>query len=235
MEGLLLVDKPAGWTSFDCVAYVRGIVSRSSGVPNKRVKVGHSGTLDPFATGLLILLVGKSYTSQSEILLKLDKSYLATMELGRVSSTGDPEGKITQSNLDALPPSLEDVNKALEKFTGLIKQIPPSYSAIKVNGVRAYKLARQNLPVQLSPREVNIRSIELIKYTFPLIEINTRVSSGTYIRTLNEDIGAELKTGAYTKELRRLSIGTYSIDMAKSIKEINEQTIASMLETKVSN
>ena len=235
MEGLLLVDKPVNWTSFDVVKYVRGVVSRASGIPNKRVKVGHSGTLDPFATGLIILMVGKNYTSQAEHFLKLDKSYKATMELGKVSSTGDTEGELTESNVNGLRPTRSEVEAVLKAFEGLSKQTPPAFSAIKVDGVRAYKLARQNLPVKLNPREINIRSIELISYDYPLIEIVTHVSSGTYIRTLVEDIGLALKTGAYTKKLRRLSIDSYSIDQAKTIEDITEQTIASMLENKLSN
>ncbi len=235
MEGLLLVDKPVNWTSFDVVKYVRGVVSRASGIPNKRVKVGHSGTLDPFATGLIILMVGKNYTSQAEHFLKLDKSYKATMELGKVSSTGDPEGELTESNVNGLHPTRSEVEAVLKTFEGPSKQTPPAFSAIKVDGVRAYKLARQNLPVKLNPREINIRSIELISYDYPLVEFVTHVSSGTYIRTLVEDIGSALKTGAYTKKLRRLSIDSYSIDQAKTIEDITEQTIASMLENKLSN
>ena len=128
MEGLLLVDKPTNWTSFDVVKYVRGVISRASGTANRGVKVGHSGTLDPFATGLIILLVGKNYTSQAEHFLKLDKSYQATMELGRVSSTGDPEGEMMNSNLDDLRPSRLEIEAVLKAFEGPIKQTPPSFS-----------------------------------------------------------------------------------------------------------
>jgi tRNA pseudouridine55 synthase len=231
MEGLLLVDKPAGWTSFDVVKYVRGVVSRASSQPQKRVKVGHSGTLDPFATGLLILLVGKTYTSRSEQMLKQDKSYKARLEFGQTSTTGDPEGELHDSNPNALKPSLDELLKVLASFKGNIMQTPPSFSAIKVNGVRSYKLARQNAAVELKARAVNIKSLELISYAYPQAEIETNVSSGTYIRALVQDIGSALGVGAYTKELRRLSIGSYSIDQAKQIEQINEQTIGSLLIT----
>ncbi|MGH7234317.1 MAG: tRNA pseudouridine(55) synthase TruB [Candidatus Saccharimonadales bacterium] len=229
MEGLLLVDKPAGWTSFDVVNYVRGVVSRASVQPGKKVKVGHSGTLDPFATGLLILLVGKAYTSQSERLLKQDKSYQAIIELGRTSTTGDPEGELSPLKENLPRPNSERLLKALNTFKGDILQTPPAFSAIKVSGVRAYKLARDNRPVELKPRKVSIKSIELISYAYPLAEIQTTVSSGTYIRSLVEDIGSELGLGAYTKNLRRLTVGSYSIEQASQIEQITEHTIASLL------
>ncbi|HET7320425.1 MAG TPA: hypothetical protein VFI84_02455, partial [Candidatus Saccharimonadales bacterium] len=139
MQGILLVDKPAGWTSFDVVNYVRKIVATAEGKKPKNTKVGHTGTLDPFATGLLVLLVGKEYTRKAGKLSKADKTYEVTMRLGQVSTTGDPEGMITE--VDGLQPSREDLENVLLKFTGVIEQIPPAYSAIKVNGQRAYKLA----------------------------------------------------------------------------------------------
>ncbi len=231
MEGLLLVDKPAGWTSFDVVKYVRGLVARASSKPHRKIKVGHTGTLDPFATGLLILLIGKTYTSRSEQMLKQDKSYQAIMEFGHTSSTGDPEGKLTESNPNSLHPETDELLKALASFKGNILQTPPAFSAIKVNGVRSYKLARQNQEVELNAREVNVKTLELISYNYPQAEIRTTVSSGTYIRSLVQDIGLSLGVGAYTKELRRLSIGSYSIDYAKQIEQINEQTIGSFLIT----
>jgi tRNA pseudouridine55 synthase len=230
MEGLLLVDKPAGWTSFDVVKYVRGIVARASDQPYKRIKVGHSGTLDPFATGLLILMIGKTFTTTSERILKQDKSYQAKLEFGKISTTGDPEGELSNSNRYSIKPSLTELLKVLDSFKGTISQTPPTFSAIKVNGVRAYKLARQNQEVKLKARVVTVKSLELIDYSYPMAEIKTTVSSGTYIRSLVEDIGLALNVGAYTKELRRLSIGSYSIDQAKQIEQINEQTIASALE-----
>src|SRR3954469_5588190 len=134
MQGILLVYKPAGWTSFDVVNYVRKIVAIHEGKKPKNVRVGHTGTLDPFATGLLVLLVGKEYTRKAGELSKADKTYEVTMRLGQVSTTGDPEGEII--DVDGPVPSHENLMVALQKFTGEIQQVPPAYSAIKVNGQR---------------------------------------------------------------------------------------------------
>ena len=229
MEGVLLIDKPAGWTSFDVVKYVRRVVSLMEGVPSKRIKVGHSGTLDPFATGLLIILVGKKFTSSASYLLKQNKKYLVTLELGKVSSTGDPEGEITRSIDSAKVLSRMDIEGALKTFKGEIWQKPPIFSAIKVNGVRAYKLARANQDVELENRLVTIKSIELLDYEFPFVKFVAEVSSGTYIRSLVQDLGTKLKCGAYCTELRRIAIGNYSIEHAIKPEQINEQTINAML------
>src|SRR5471030_1968744 len=136
MLGMLLVDKPAGWTSFDVVNYVRKIVATAEAKKPKHIKVGHTGTLDPFATGLLVLLIGKDYTRRAGEFSKLDKTYEVTLRLGATSSTGDPEGEITPVN-DKVP-SPEEFQTAIKKFAGQIEQTPPIYSAIKVNGQRAY-------------------------------------------------------------------------------------------------
>ena len=221
----LLVDKPAGWTSFDVVAKLRGLLKaqyRAQGItPTKRqVKVGHAGTLDPFATGLLIILLGDA-TKQAETFLKLDKSYEATLQLGEVSDTGDPEGELTQfaSSREKSPTELE-VEDALSQFKGIITQTPPAYSAIKINGKRAYDLARAGKEVEIPSRQVTIHSIELLRYDYPELRIRTHVSSGTYIRTLAEDVGKTLGVGAYCKELRRTSIAKWSLDDALTIDSI---------------
>src|SRR5438309_950966 len=133
MEGILLVDKPAGWTSFDVVNYTRKIVAQSEGKKPKNVKAGHTGTLDPFATGLLVLLIGKNYTRRAGEFSKLDKSYEAAVRLGEVSSTGDPEGEIIPVSA-ATEPSREALETAVAGFTGVIQQVPPAYSAIKIDG-----------------------------------------------------------------------------------------------------
>ncbi len=212
-NGILLVDKPVGWTSFDVVAKIRGQLKseyRARGeTPTKRqLRVGHAGTLDPFATGLLVVLLGDA-TKKADEFLKLDKVYEATVYLGATSSTGDPEGEVIEVNSDQ--PSLEDVKAALAKFTGKITQIPPAYSAIKINGQRAYKLARAGKVVEVPSRNVEIHSIELLNYTYPELKIRTHVSSGTYIRTLAQDIGQTLGTGAYCSELRRISVASWRI------------------------
>lgn len=209
MQGILLVDKPKDWTSFDVVNFVRRNVAQEVSKKPKNVKVGHTGTLDPFATGLLVLLVGKEYTRQAQTLSKVDKTYEVTMYFGAKSSTGDPEGEITE--LPSVPPTREALQATLERFVGEISQIPPAYSAIKVDGQRAYKLARAGKQVKIEPRKVTIQKLELVSYDYPEARLIATVSSGTYIRTLIEDIATDLGTSAYTTELRRTRVGDFSI------------------------
>lgn len=211
-DQIILVDKPAGISSFGVVAVVRRYLTRLLG---RRVKVGHCGTLDPFATGLLILVSGRNTRRAGEF-SGLDKVYQATIRLGARSTTGDPEGEITESH--SRPPSLEHIREVLSQFTGQIQQVPPSYSAIKVNGRRAYQLARAGKPVVLSPRTVQVYSIELVSYSYPELVIKTKVSSGTYIRSLASDMGERLGIGAYTVALRRLSIGSYDVARAHQLR-----------------
>lgn len=230
MPGILLVDKPAGWTSFDVVNYVRKIVAAEQGTKPKNTKVGHSGTLDPFATGLLILLIGKEYTRRASEFSKLDKTYEVTMRLGEVSTTGDPEGEITayaSQNQSAEPskPTAADLQVALERFTGQIEQTPPAYSAIKVGGQRAYKLARAGQAVVIEPRQVTIYSLKLDAYNYPEVKLTATVSSGTYIRTLVEDLGQSLGTGAYTTRLRRTKVNGYSLKDAIEVKEVSVEVL----------
>ncbi|MCQ2568911.1 MAG: tRNA pseudouridine(55) synthase TruB [Candidatus Saccharibacteria bacterium] len=206
MEEIILVDKPSGMSSFGAVARVRRLLSEREG---HKVKVGHTGTLDPFATGLLILLAGKA-TKKAPELTKLDKVYEATIRLGATSSTGDPEGEITIT--DKKPEiSREKIIETLAQFVGEIEQTPPAFSAIKINGQRAYKLARAGKAVEMPKRKVTIYELELLDYASPFLKIRTHVSSGTYIRTLAEDIGEVLDCGAYTTELRRTKIADYDI------------------------
>ncbi|MBR1939495.1 tRNA pseudouridine(55) synthase TruB [Candidatus Saccharibacteria bacterium] len=206
MEEIIFVDKPAGISSFGAVARVRRILSEREG---HRVKVGHTGTLDPFATGLLILLAGKA-TKKAPELTKKDKVYEAELRLGATSTTGDPEGEITETG--AKLPDLAQIEAILPQFTGKIQQKPPIFSAIKINGQRAYKLARKGQQVEMPTREVEIYSLEIIGYEAPILKIRTHVSSGTYIRSLAEDIGAALGCGAYLTALRRTQIADYKLD-----------------------
>lgn len=212
-EEILLIDKPAGVTSFGVVARVRRKLSEKAG---KKVKVGHTGTLDPFATGLLILLVGKG-TKRSNEFLKLDKTYEACVHLGATSTTGDPEGEIEETN--ASPVSLEEIQNILPKFIGEILQRVPNFSAVKINGERAYKLARKGVDVEMPVRKINIYSLEIIDYKWPELKIRCHVSSGTYIRTLGEDIGKELGTGAYLTALRRTAIRDYRVEDATTLED----------------
>ncbi len=210
-SGILLVDKPTGITSFDCIRLLR----KQLGIK----KIGHAGTLDPVATGLMIFLVGSS-TKLATSFLKLDKSYDAEIKLGANSSTGDKEGEFSEVSDDT--PSMDEVMTALGKFKGVIKQTPPAYSAIKIGGKPAYKRARAGEQVEIPEREVNIYSLKLISYEYPAIRVSTHVSSGTYIRTLAQDIGKELSTGAYLSVLRRTTIGDYSIERAKSLEDVTQ-------------
>jgi tRNA pseudouridine55 synthase len=228
MQGVLLVDKPKTWTSFDVVNYVRKIAAQAEGKKPKHIKVGHTGTLDPMATGLLVLLIGKEYTRRASELSKLDKIYEVTMKLGEISTTGDEEGE--KSVFSDLQPSQDDVSTALLAFQGDIMQTPPAFSAMKVNGQRAYKLARAGKEVTLEPRPVQIQSIKLTDYSYPYTYFTAEVSSGTYIRSLVEDIGNKLATGAYMSDLRRTAVGKFLLEDAVEVKTLTEEVIAAHLQ-----
>ena len=221
-DGILLIDKPTGWTSFDVVAKLRGrrkAAFKTQGVtPTKRqLRVGHAGTLDPFATGLLLILLGDA-TKRSDEFLKQDKTYEATITLGATSSTGDPEGELTA--VSAEQPSLEAIQAVTASLTGVITQTPPIYSAIKVGGQRAYKLARKGHSVEIPTRQVTIHALDIVDYAYPELKIRTHVSSGTYIRSLAQDIGAALGVGAYCSELRRVRIGDMDIADATEVTNV---------------
>jgi tRNA pseudouridine55 synthase len=234
MDEIILIDKPAGLSSFGVVARVRRRLTERAG---RKVKVGHTGTLDPFATGLLILLAGQA-TKRSDEFLKLDKVYEATLRFGYTSTTGDPEGEISatanprgrslsqaQTSPRALArgclaattsaPSLAQIRAILPQFTGPITQVPPAFSAIKINGQRAYKLARAGRPVTIPPRTVTIYQLELLAPDRLLVHC----SSGTYIRTLAADLGQALGCGAYLTALRRLKVGDYDVRDATALDD----------------
>jgi len=214
MDGeIILIDKPTGMTSFGVVARVRRVLSRQAG---KKVKVGHCGTLDPFATGLLILVSGKMTRKAMEF-TKLDKIYEAEFILGQESATGDPEGELT--DVSSIVPTKEQIEEALAVFRGEITQRPPIFSAIKINGQRAYKLARDGKEVEIPELTITVYSLELLDYSYPSLKIRTHVSSGTYIRSLAVDIGKKLGTGAYCKELRRTQIADFSVGDAKALSD----------------
>lgn len=172
-------------------------------------KVGHAGTLDPQAEGLLIVLVGKEYTKKSDEFLKLDKTYEFDISLGENSTTGDVEGEKT--TVSSIEPTKKQIEEALKKFVGKISQTPPQYSAIKIDGKRAYKSAREGQKVVIEPRNVNIYNLELKDYKYPKVSLSADVSSGTYIRSLAEDIGKYLGTGAYCTKIVRTKIGDYNL------------------------
>ena len=213
-QDIILIDKPAGLSSFGVVARVRRRLSMEAG---KKVKVGHTGTLDPFATGLLILLANKA-TKLSNQFLKLDKWYEATICLGKTSTTGDPEGEITVQHMETIP-TIDEVKVAVAKFVGKITQTVPVFSAVKINGQRAYQLARRGEAVSMPTRQIEIYAIEILSYNYPELVIRTHVSSGTYIRTLGEDIGKALGVGAYLTALRRTQVGDYQIKNAVKLSD----------------
>lgn len=218
MDGYLLIDKPSGWTSFDVVNKVRYWLANVTNQPVKKLKVGHAGTLDPNATGLLIVLLG-GYTKRQAEFMKLDKVYLATVCLGATSDTDDADGVINDHRVEQKP-NLTEVKTVLRGQTGEFKQLPPTYSAIKKSGRKAYELARQGKSVELEPRAVTVRSIDKVKYNWPELTFRANVSSGTYIRSMARDIGQSLGTGGYLKNLRRLSIGEYLLEDAVAISEL---------------
>ncbi len=247
IEGLLLVDKPKGISSFGVVAKVRWLITQDvkrvhlergycknpeqkTTICRCKMKVGHTGTLDPAATGLLVLAIG-AYTKKVPELIKQDKIYEVEMTLGKKSTTGDKEGEI--SDVSALQPAESAISKALGAFTGSLQQTPPAFSAIKVNGQRAYDLARKGKPVVIEPRTVTIYDNTLTSYRYPLVTFTSHVGSGTYIRSLVEDIGTQLKTSAYMSNLRRITIGDYPVNEALSLNDIDiEQIKTSLLLTK---
>lgn len=210
MNGILLIDKPAGWTSFDVVNKVRRLIE-SSGLNTtnkKRFPVGHTGTLDPLATGLLVLMLG-TYTKKVPQFTKLDKTYEVTMRLGQTSTTGDEEGE--KRDVSTRKPDEQEIKAALQSFVGDIMQTPPIYSAIKINGQRAYDLARKGKPPEMQPRPATIYEIMFTGYDYPFVHFTAKVSSGTYIRSLVEDAGKTLQTGAYMPALRRTKVGNFDI------------------------
>lgn len=228
MDGFLLIDKPSGWTSFDIVAKVRGVTRKVSG--QKKPKVGHTGTLDPLATGLLILVLG-SYTKRVDKLSKVDKTYDVQMRLGQTSSTGDEEGEKT--NVSPLIPNADAIARVAKEFEGVLSQVPPAYSAIKVNGQRAYALARAGKPVELTARTVVIHSLKITEYSYPVVRFTLHVSSGTYIRTLVEDIGKALGTGAYMSGLRRTQVGHFVLQDAHTPDRITPESLEDYLRQSV--
>ena len=238
-DGIILIDKPAGMTSFGVVARLRRVLSEQAG---KKVKVGHTGTLDPFATGLMIIVAGKVCKDAMRY-TKLDKVYEATIRLGQISTTGDPEGEISAYDADDISskstvhrtdefargsgcsierfaaPSIMRVQAVLAQFTGEIKQRPPIFSAIKINGQRAYKLARDGKEVEIPERTVQVYALELLSYNYPELKVRAHVSSGTYIRSLAVDIGVALGTGAYCQKLRRTRIADYDVAAAQQLRD----------------
>jgi len=203
LEGILLVDKAYNKTSFSIVYMLRKVT--------KIQKIGHTGTLDPLATGLMVMLIGKKFTSLCNKLTAEEKEYSATFFLGQTTDTYDAEGVITSSS--NYVPSLEEVKDTLLLFQGNIKQIPPMFSAKKINGKKFYELARRGIQIDRSPTNITV-NINLIKYQHPELEVHITCSKGTYVRTLAHDIGQKLRCGAYLKSLKRTRCGIFQLQDA---------------------
>ncbi|WP_022846445.1 MULTISPECIES: tRNA pseudouridine(55) synthase TruB [unclassified Desulfurobacterium] len=219
MDGFLLIDKPSGVTSFDVVRGVRRFF------PFK-IKIGHTGTLDPLATGLLILSVGKA-TRFGEYLLKQDKCYVVGGRFGFSSDTYDTDGNV--KNIDMAGVSEYRFLNVLSSFKGEIEQVPPSFSAIRIKGKRAYELARKGEEVKLKPRKVTIYSIDVLSFSYPDFSLKVCCSSGTYIRSLIHDIGVACGGDAVVTSLRRVSIGKISVEEAVSIDILNADNVGNYI------
>ena len=211
MEGILLVDKPTDHTSHDVVARLRGKL--------RMKRVGHAGTLDPMATGLLIILVGKA-TRVSQYLMSLDKEYEGTIELGKVTDTQDAEGEV----LETIPVpafSEADILTAVKSFLGDQYQTPPMYSAVKIDGVPLYKSARKGEEVEREPRFIRVMSWEITRFALPRLDFRLRCTKGTYVRTLAHDLGRKLGCGAHLAALRRTASDKFHVSQALTLDQIN--------------
>jgi tRNA pseudouridine55 synthase len=221
MDGILIVNKSTGPTSHDIVDKIRKIIAPQNGVL-PRVRIGHAGTLDPFARGILIILIGKATKLQSKF-MEMEKTYIGTLKLGEISDTYDITGKIKNSQPKAGPPRAEKVQKILKTFIGEISQVPPIYSAIKIHGQAAYKMARRGEKPKLKSRKIEIYGIKILNYKWPRLKIEVKCGKGTYIRSLTNDIGNKLGCGAYLEELTRTGIGKLKIKNSINLKNLNNK------------
>lgn len=211
MDGILIINKPKGYTSHDIVNVLRKKLNTK--------KIGHAGTLDPNATGVLIALVGKA-TKLSKYLIEHDKVYIAKLKLGEEKDTGDADGEtICMEDVEEI--STPNIEETLKSFLGKQQQKPPKYSAIKINGKKAYEYARQGQDVEIKPREIEIYDIDLLNYSGNIITFKVKCSKGTYIRTLCEDIAKRLNTVGYTLELNRIKVDKFDIKDSIEIENLD--------------
>lgn len=217
MEGIIVIDKPKGITSFDVIRVLRRTL--------RERRIGHTGTLDPLATGILVICVGRA-TKLAQDIEGYEKEYIADFELGYKTDTYDIEGKVLDTVSD-INVSREELVEALSKYKGDIKQVPPMYSAIKVDGKKLYELAREGIEIERKSRDVTISSLELLDYSNKKVKIDCEVSKGTYIRSLIYDIGEDLKTFATMTDLRRTRVGEETLDRSYTL-----ETIEQMVENK---
>jgi tRNA pseudouridine55 synthase len=218
LGAILLIDKPYGWTSFNVVSKIKHLIRKAKGY--KSIKVGHAGTLDPLATGLLVICVGRA-TKQVESFLKDDKEYIATFCLGQTTPSFDMETQMNQTYpIKHIDEKL--VYEVVNGFLGEQDQIPPLYSAKSVNGKRAYNLARKGVDMELEPVRVNIIELEVLKFDLPNLTLRIKCSKGTYIRSLARDLGKALKSGAYLAELKRIGSGKFKLSEAQSLEDFEK-------------
>ena len=215
MNGIIVVDKPSGMTSHDVVLRLR----RQLGIK----RIGHAGTLDPLATGVLVMLVGEGTKLFSKF-EAFDKAYRATLLLGTKTTTADIEGKVTQQ-APYEHVTQDQFQKVLQNYRGPLEQLPPMVSAVKVNGKRLYKLARQGIDVKRTPRRIYIHSLELVAFQPPQVKIFLECSKGTYVRKLAEDIGDDLQCGACIEEIQRTKVGPFELKMAIALDEVDKTHI----------
>jgi len=216
---LLLIDKPLEWTSFDVVKKVRNLIKKKLQI--KKIKVGHAGTLDPLATGLLIVCTGK-FTKRIDEIQGQEKTYTGTFTLGATTPSFDLETKINQS-FETAHITKELLEETTKLFVGEIMQKPPVFSALKKEGKRLYEFARENKKVEISKRKVVVHCFEITEINMPIISFKISCSKGTYIRSIANDFGLALRSGAYLSKLCRTKIGDYSLDSAFSLKETEEK------------
>lgn len=215
---ILLIDKPYGWTSFNVVSKIKYLIRRTKGYKN--IKVGHAGTLDPLATGLLVICVGRA-TKLVETFIKDDKEYVATFRLGQTTPSFDMETQMNQEYpIEHITKEL--VDDVVNGFLGEQDQIPPLYSAKSIQGKRAYKFARKGVEMELEPVKVKIHELEIIKFELPNLTLRIKCSKGTYIRSLARDFGKALNSGAYLSELVRISSGNFKLSDAKGLEEFEK-------------
>lgn len=215
MEGVLLVDKPQDHTSHDVVARLRGKL--------KMRRIGHAGTLDPMATGLLIILIGKA-TRVSQYLISLDKEYEGTVELGKVTDSQDADGEVMETR--PVPPLTEEGVKAvIAGFLGDQYQMPPMYSAIKIDGVPLYKNARKGVEIEREPRFIRVMNWDLTRFALPQLDFRLRCTKGTYVRTLAHDLGQKLGCGAHLSALRRTATDKFHVSQALTLDQIQAMSL----------
>ena len=220
MDGLLNLDKPPGLSSARAVDRVKRLLPRGS-------KIGHAGTLDPFATGVLLLLIGRA-TKTCEHWMAQPKQYETTLKLGATTVTDDPESP-ERPTPDLVPVTRAQVEAVLPQFIGAIQQRPPAYSAMKVAGRRAYDLARQGHEVRLEPRRVQVYGIELLDFDWPTVSLRIDCGRGTYIRSLARDIGIMLQSGAYLVSLRRTRIGSFNVADGAQLGDLTAENVLARL------